>query len=584
MLATSTSDGVLRISLVSLTRLIALQPFDYLDGKTSFRDLVARLEASLSDTNCQRRPVFSEFGRTRTRQFLKICKKLMEEAPDVFEIIPPANNGASSKRRTYVHGRCQLGKTLSTMVLVWLHWHFCGCISLIAAWRFRSSVEAFQNGAVDRVNRIILRELGGTSNDNQTALLYAPESKEFELDVLDRAQVLVLLSGAVNFRRVKACLNRMESNVVVKERMDLMQGKYPLVLLMDEDDNNTQTATQNVCATEREINVPMDDESFDETLEFSREVAALNASFADKSYHYVGVTATLHSCAIADAKANADAARRGEAQTDVQLIELRIPHDYYGFAFPAGHERQAIPIKHVHEVDLITSLTDMVEDACLDLDSVGNEVHRTIKLGAGREVKAAVQLIIPRSAKIDDMTLTAEAVADMATEMGSNSLVSTFHGRSDGNTLFFSGFSEDDQQDLLNFAQEFGILLGDNRLIRPVGRGRQNDIGRLSKIKLKGSMTAPDVMGLFNACIQRWPERRFYCAIISKSRAGRAVTFKYVFAALAKKDVKKVAAAVTVARSCVRIDFPSSGTLIQHFVQVPQSCSSLDGYVFRRSR
>ena len=36
-------------------------------------------------------------------------------------------------------------------------------------------------------------------------------------------------------------------------------------------------------------------------------------------------------------------------------------------------------------------------------------------------------------------------------------------------------------------------------------------------------------MEIFRTCIEKWPEKKFFCAIVAKNRAGRAVSFKYVF-------------------------------------------------------
>lgn len=127
-----------------------MQPFWFLEGDVTFGGLVEQLASCSAMVEQQnlpagQQPAFSEFAKNNTPVFLQICRRLQEVCPDVFEMSPPsAKKRDDLSERTYVYGRCQVGKTASTLVLGWLHWHFCGSFSLLAAWRFRTSVDAFE--------------------------------------------------------------------------------------------------------------------------------------------------------------------------------------------------------------------------------------------------------------------------------------------------------------------------------------------------------------------------------------------------------------------------------------------------------
>jgi hypothetical protein len=173
---------------------------------------------------------FSSFAKEHTKEFLKICHFLQKQCPDAFEVIPPAVQQQSGKQRTYVIGRCQIGKTRSTLVLAWLHWHFCGCFSLIAAWKYRTSVDAFKSAVDDSLNSEIRKILAEDGNQPilDDAKLHVCDSKVFEYsgDLVQRAQVLIMLSRAGNFDNVVAQLKKLADNVHFKERKELMFGGY----------------------------------------------------------------------------------------------------------------------------------------------------------------------------------------------------------------------------------------------------------------------------------------------------------------------------------------------------------------------
>ncbi len=58
--------------------------------------------------------------------------------------LPPVLEREKDKKyRAYVLGLPQLGKTEATLVLAWLYWHFCGCWTVIGAWRYCTSREDF---------------------------------------------------------------------------------------------------------------------------------------------------------------------------------------------------------------------------------------------------------------------------------------------------------------------------------------------------------------------------------------------------------------------------------------------------------
>jgi len=510
------------------------QPFWYLDGTRTFGDLVQLIEARL---HSGKPACFSGFAKEHPDKFLKVCQMLREQCPDVFEMIPPAVQRETRKQRTYVIGRCQIGKTRSTLVLAWLHWHFCGCFSLIAAWKYRTSVDAFKTAVQDSLNEDIskvLAEDGISCLDD--AKLHVCDSRTFEYggELLRRAQVLVMLSRAGNFDNVVTLLSRLADNVHFKERKEFMFGKDPLVLLMDEDDQNTQTAGQNKRKLEitlfQEDQDPLEleddeDEGDEDTGDFSDDLERVSKAFADSAYHYIGITATLHATAIANAKA--------EKPPAVQLIELRIPPDYYGFALPGDKAAQEIPVISdvPGDVEIKSSMEPMVENAVADL--LKDTPERRIKLGNGKaDVNAAVVLIVPRPPSIDNMFEVAGDVLDLALEYAGGKvplLVATYHGRnSDGNRLFFSGGIDKDQ--LLRICFELDA-------VKPRSRNDDSPPGiHLSStgreyIRLKGSpLKAQDhIMEIFRTCIEKWPEMKFFCAIVAKNRAGRAVSFKCVF-------------------------------------------------------
>jgi hypothetical protein len=107
-------------------------PFEHLDGERSFRALV---EAGV--------PGVSRFAKYFPKEFLAVAKGLMKWCKDAFKVVPPAAD--PSKRieldETIVAGRCQSGKTRVTLVLAWLHWHYCGCYTYLGGWKYTSSVE-----------------------------------------------------------------------------------------------------------------------------------------------------------------------------------------------------------------------------------------------------------------------------------------------------------------------------------------------------------------------------------------------------------------------------------------------------------
>ena len=182
----------------------------------------------------------------------------MERCPDAFDIIPPPciDMTGEKKIRTSVYGRCQIGKTENTLVLAWLHWHFCSCFSFIAAWKFTSSVDSFLK-SMDSFNSMIHEELdiADCLQLFGDAKLHAAEKigRQYKFndsdDKLQVAQVLVALSKNMNIDRIKEDIQNLVRLPILEDRMALL-GKYPLVLLMDEDDQNTQSAQRDKYKTE----------------------------------------------------------------------------------------------------------------------------------------------------------------------------------------------------------------------------------------------------------------------------------------------------------------------------------------------
>ncbi len=526
-----------------------MQPFWFLEGDVTFGGLVEQLASCSAMVEQQnlpagQQPAFSEFAKNNTPVFLKICRRLQEVCPDVFEMSPPsAKKRDDLSERTYVYGRCQVGKTASTLVLGWLHWHFCGSFSLLAAWRFRTSVDAFERSIEEFNDKHIGDAIPRDDHHDRwfdLAKLHLCDNRRFEIgDRLHRAQILVLLSGAQNVKRVKTQLTQLEDVTHIKERMENLSGRYPFVLLMDEDDTNTQCADRNKYRKEVELYVPDDDLHIDDDDDMGAEFEAtldylLTDSFADKAYHYIGITATLHANAIADAQAT--------PPPKVQLIRLQVPTDYYGFKLPEDRSGQEIHIINVREdSDIMDSLEPMLKDAISDLLDIPEGRHkdasnrcRRIKVGEGNADsdwwRAAIQLIVPRLSLVSHLESVAGLVSRLAVEHQRDaapgrdgefgSLVATLHGKQqNGNRLYFNNFAGPDTASLLiDMAHSVGAV------------GPRSDVRRCDYIKLKGNQldAMKHIMEMFKICIETWPGKKFYCAIVAKNKAGRAVAFKYV--------------------------------------------------------
>jgi len=156
----------------------------------------------------------------------------------------------------------------------------------------------------------------------------------------------------------------------------------------------------------------------------------------------------------------------------------------------------------------------------------------TIRWEGVEPKRAAVQLIIPRDGKIDKLKELAEDVAQttQTSEMESRifACVATFHG-SRKNTMYLAGIPACVELDeLLKIAKESDILPNDDNTPMRFGAVRP-DQTRDAKVELKPStLFAGPLMGFFKRCILKWPDEKFYFGIVSKGRAGRAVSFKYV--------------------------------------------------------
>ena len=108
------------------------QSYPHLNGLHSFGDMV---DNGISGT--------SFFAKTQPLLFQKVNEVLRRLCPDAYEVIPPsASRPFDARQQTSIMGRAQGGKTMVTLVLAWLYWHFCDSYSFIGAWRYRSSTQA----------------------------------------------------------------------------------------------------------------------------------------------------------------------------------------------------------------------------------------------------------------------------------------------------------------------------------------------------------------------------------------------------------------------------------------------------------
>ena len=360
----------------------------------------------------------------------------------------------------------------------------------------------------------LLQEMRSSSHSNRNCLWYAMlHLRDREFDNEHLAQVLVLLSNPSRLTKLKDQLDLLSR--VLSEKSKII-GKIPVVLLMDEDDVNTQTHKRDTCRTERLIfsleyghkepsNDPalMDEEETDDEVINQDEMLAL----ADSVYHYVGITATLHAVAIGNIQPTQN--------RTIQLKELHVTDDYYGFFL--SNEHQNIPLESVeyHE-DMLTMMQPMIEDGLRrlssDIDSADqHQLHS----------HTVVQLIVPQTPTIVYMTGLANELAHFVEESLSENnipiLVSTFHGTAahqPHNTLYFRNI---DRDTVFAAAQELDIL----------HKNCSQVSSECDYLQLAGTaLNAFKLMDLFKSISEKF--HGVYCAIVSQNRAGRAVTFKYV--------------------------------------------------------
>ncbi len=472
--------------------------YPHLDGVSTFGDFV--------DNEV---PGVSIFAIKQPVYFQRVVQRLRQEYPNAFKITPPSSAVDSGKRKGLIYGRCQVGKTGTTLALAWLYYHYCGCYAFLGCWRFKTSVEKFK-GDIDAFNEKLrgwFPDLVKILLQKSTAMFYAElyyctpgrnEGFDSRTHAWRCAQVLVLLANPAQLERLKRQLQWL---VNFNSQQFFKLGKrVPLVLLMDEDDDNIQTYRRDKYKKERHINDEIEDEYQVEETD-----ASLN-SLVDVVYHYVGISATHHANLVAEASTNVD--------RELQLIKMDIPHDYCGFCLPEdslGHEIQCMEID---QGEMSVMVDEMIGDGCRRFLDIDPHLHQM----AGR---AVVQLAIPQQQSIDGIEYLADHMADSAKKILDQLrlenlpvIVSTLHGSNSGNRIFLHNWYPD--------------LIKDS-LLEDLNDNGKTDVVSATEVAAPGQLLSSQIMNMFRKQLEIATDMGFpgiYCAIVAHNKAGRAVTMK----------------------------------------------------------
>ena len=404
------------------------------------------------------------------------------------------------------------------------------------------------------------------------------------------AQVMVDISVRHNLEKLVLSLPALWSGSTTAGFL----GRAPLVMLMDEDDENTQTMQQcgNVSSPEvleraaqkertlfhRPIRDIMEGDNNNQrhaagpaaAIGLHKEMFETmdnDIALADCVYHYAGISATHNATLL-----QRDQAERISRDPRRALVRMKIPDDYYGFNINTGRVVVRVETDSAaDEMDVIKTVTDHGFQRILQVD------NEFIQLSG----RAVVQLIVPLAA-IEGISACAVSIADhckfyseipviTATLHGGNAQVcahkhNALHWRNISNAELLaaleacSDFCEselrawatgvwatkmkaqlrsmgDDSADLETY------IAGDPNPPAPDSAaaadddddddaGEEDDVGDADGQHVQvaaGGSTATDMMNVF-FCVLRWSQKNnkagIYCAIVSKTRAGRAVTFK----------------------------------------------------------
>ena len=332
-----------------------------------------------------------------------------------------------------------------------------------------------------------------------------------------RAQVLVLLANPSQLVRIK----RQLQILVGFKKCDYVGvgRRVPLVLLMDEDDDNVQTFRRNRYKKEihlndeLEVEYQFDDDINDDTNENHPGWSAFSANpelntLVDTVYHCIGISATHHSNLIAEASTN--------KQRKLQIKHMDIPYDYCGFCLPQdslGHEIQCMEI----EDGVMTVMVEkMIEDGCKRFtdEIINSEVHQL-------SGPAVVQLAIPQAALVKGLEDLAEHMAgyaktflDLHCRNNVPIIVCTMHGKATGNVIFVYNWDPNDVKE---------------SLLEDLGDNARATVGSAKVITEGAKLNAHNIMNLFRTQLTKASNEKLpgiYCGIVAHARAGRAVTFK----------------------------------------------------------